>query len=99
LCLAIAIGISTDGNELTIALILSPLFSYLRYVQLSMAILCMAFSCSLIFMMFELGASAKLFCLCNDVFFAIAIYCSKKLLEKLTLPFYSKGIVLHKLLH
>ncbi|MFV8362950.1 hypothetical protein ACNQGO_06115 [Flavobacterium sp. ZT3P35] len=97
LCLAIAIGISTDGNELTIALILSltSLLCYLRYVQLSMAILfCMAFSCSLIFMMFELGASAKTILPFVMMLFAIAIYLgSKKLLTKLTLPFYYNGIV------
>ncbi|RDI56297.1 hypothetical protein [Flavobacterium glaciei] len=97
LCLAIAIGISTDGNELTISLILSisSLLCYLRYVQLSMAVLfCISITCSVIFTMFELSAFAKTILPFTMMFFAIAIYFgSKKLLTKLTLPFYYNGLI------
>ncbi len=97
LCLAIAIGISTEGNELTISLILSitSLLCYLRYIQLSMAILfCVTLTCSILLLMFELGAFAKTILPFTMMFFAIAIYfSSKKLLARLTLPFYYNGIV------
>ncbi|CAH0335646.1 hypothetical protein FVB9288_01294 [Flavobacterium sp. CECT 9288] len=97
LCLAIAIGISTEGNEITISLILSvtSLLCYLRYVQLSMAILfCVTLTCSILFLMFELGAFAKTILPFTMMFFTIAIYfSSKKLLAKLTLPFYYNGII------
>ncbi|WP_144891763.1 hypothetical protein [Flavobacterium tiangeerense] len=97
LCLAIAIGISSEGNELTISLILSitSLLCYLRYVQLSMAILfCVTLTCSILFLMFELGAFAKTMLPFTMMFFAIVIYfSSKKLFARLTLPFYCNGII------
>ncbi|QZK90234.1 hypothetical protein K5V07_06890 [Flavobacterium sp. CHNK8] len=97
LCLAIAIGISTDGNKLTISLILSitSLLCYFRYVQLSMVFLfCITLTCSILFLMFELGAFAKTILPFTMMFFAIVIYFgSKKLLARLTLPFYYNGIV------
>lgn len=98
LCLAIAVGISTHGNELIIALLLTftSLLSYLRYVHLSMALLfCLTSTYSVVFIMFDLGAFAKTILPITMMLFAIAIYfICKRRIHKLTTPFYYKGILL-----
>ncbi|MBP6145677.1 MAG: hypothetical protein KA463_00605 [Flavobacterium sp.] len=98
LYLALAVGISTDGNELAIALsiTISSLLSYLRYVQVPMAVLfSLSASASIIYMMFELGTIGETILPFVMMAFAIAGYlCSKSILKKLSKPFYTKGLVL-----
>jgi uncharacterized membrane protein YgcG len=98
LTLAIAIGILTDGNEIVIASIitLTALISYLRYLHLSMALqFCLALAATVIYAMFEIGTFGKTILPFVMMLFALTIYfLSKKVVPKLTNPFYHKGISL-----
>lgn len=98
LTLAIAIGISTDGNGLIISLILmiTSLLSYLRYVHLSMALLfCFATTSSLVYTLFELGATGKTILPFVLMLFSAGIYFySKPILKNLKTTFYYKGVLL-----
>lgn len=98
LTLAIAVGITTDGNELAIALTItiSSLLCYLRYVHLSMVLLfCLAATSSLIYTLFELGSTGKTILPFVMMLFSAGIYFySKIILEDLKKPFYHKGILL-----
>ena len=98
LCLAIAVGISTDGNELAISFVLTitSLLSYLRYVHLSMALLfSLSASSTLIYLLFQLGNIGKTILPFAMMLFAVAIYFFSKLsLDKITKPYYYKGIVI-----
>lgn len=98
LTLAIAIGISTDGNGLIISLILmiTSLLSYLRYVHLSMALLfCFATTSSLVYTLFELGATGKTILPFVLMLFSAGIYFySKPILKNLKTTFYYEGVLL-----
>jgi hypothetical protein len=96
--LAVAIGIFTEGNEIVIASIitLTACSSYRRYLHLSMAILfCLAVTATLIYAMFELGATGKTILPFVMMLFAVAIYfISKTIIKKLVNSFYYTGILL-----
>jgi hypothetical protein len=98
LSLAIAVGVSTAGNGLLIALTITvtSLLSYLRYVQVSMALLfCLAASSSLAYILFEFGNVGKTILPFVMMLFSAGIYFySKKILKNLKMPFYHKGILL-----
>ena len=98
LCLAIAVGISTDGNELAIALTITStsLLSYLRYVHLSMALLfCLATTASLVYSIFELGDIGKTILPFVMMLFSVEIYFfSKMILKDLKTSCYHKGVLL-----
>lgn len=98
LTLAIAIGISTDGNGLLIAvtIMITSLLSYLRYVHLSMALLfCLAATASLVYTMFELGDIGKNILPFILMLFSVAVYFySKTVVKNLKTAFYHKGILL-----
>jgi hypothetical protein len=98
LTLAITVGLSTDGNGLLIALTITitSLLSYLRYVQVSMALLfCLAATSSLVYTLFEFGSTGKTILPFVMMLFSAGIYfCSKVILKKLKKPFYHKGVLL-----
>lgn len=98
LTLTIAIGASTDGNGLLIALTVTftSLLSYLRYVHLSMALLfCLAATASLVYTLFEFGSIGKTILPFVLMMYSAAIYFySETMLKKLKTPFYHKGILL-----
>ncbi|WP_369765054.1 hypothetical protein [Flavobacterium sp. WC2429] len=98
LTLAIAIGISTNGNGLVIASILTitSLLSYLRYLHLSMAFLfCISGTSTLVYTLFEFGAMGKTILPFVIMLFSAGIYLySKKVLENLKTFYYYKGIQL-----
>lgn len=98
LTLALAIGISTDGNGLIISLILmiTSLLSYLRYMHLSMALLFFfATTSSLVYTLFELGATGKTILPFVLMLFSAGIYYSSKpILKNLKPTFYHKGVLL-----
>lgn len=98
LTLAIAIGISTNGNGLLIAstITITSLLSYHRYVHLSMALLlCLAGTTTLIYAVFELGTLGKTILPFIMLLFSASIYFSSKLvLKKTTTFFYHQGILL-----
>ncbi len=98
LTLAIAIGISTDGNGLIISLIImiTSLLSYLRYVNLSMVLLfCFAITSSLVYSLFEVGATGKTILPFVLMLFSTGIYFySNTILKNLKTTFYHKGVLL-----
>lgn len=98
LTLAIAVGIATDGNEVITAAIVTAtaLFSFLRYLHLSMALLfCLALTATLLFGIFELEDSIHAFLPFIMMTFATAIYFSSKTaIKKLATPFYCNGLLL-----
>ena len=98
LTLAIAIGISTNGNGFVIASILSVtlLVSYLRYLHLSILLLfCVAITGSVTFALFELGTLGKTLLPFTLMAFALGLYLSsKRIIEQLKEPFYYKGLML-----
>jgi hypothetical protein len=98
LTLAIAVGISTNGNGLLIALTitLTSLLSYLRYVHLSMALLfCLAATVTLIYNLFEFGSTGKtILPFVMMLFSAVIYFYSKVILKKLKIAFYQKGVLL-----
>ncbi|MGO4819128.1 hypothetical protein [Flavobacterium sp. W22_SRS_FP1] len=98
LTLAIAVGISTDGNGLIIAstIMITSLLSYLRYVHLLMALLfCLAATTTLIYTLFEFGAIGKTILPFVMMLFSAGIYFySKTTLKNLKDPFYHRGVLL-----
>jgi hypothetical protein len=98
LTLAIAIGVSTDGNGLLIALTITitSLLSYLRYVQVSLALLfCLSSTYSLFFILLEYGNTRKIILPVVIMLFSVVIYFySKVILKKLKTAFYHKGLLL-----
>lgn len=104
LTLAIAIGITSDFNELIMAIFITgtALFSYLRYIHQSMALLfCLALTYAIIlgiiWGIFELNESIHVFLPFIMMAFALAIYFSSKTaMQKLATPFYYNGLLLAK---
>lgn len=98
LTLAIAVGLSTDGNGLPIALIITitSLLCYLRYVHVSLALLfCLATTASLVYILFEFGTTGKTILPFVTMLFSAGIYFfSKIILQNLKSPYYHKGILL-----
>ncbi|NRS88879.1 hypothetical protein HNQ02_001797 [Flavobacterium sp. 7E] len=98
--LAIAIGITSDFNELIMGAFITgtALLSYLRYLHLSMALLfSLALTYTIVLGIFELNESIQAFFPFIMMAFALAIYFSSKTaLQKLATPFYYNGLLLAK---
>ncbi|MFQ3174393.1 MAG: hypothetical protein ACI8W0_001512 [Flavobacterium sp.] len=96
--LAVAVGVSTDGNGLLIALMITitSLLSYLRYVHVSMALLfCLTATASLVYTLFEFGSTGKTILPFVMMLFSAGCYLySKTILKNLKTPFYHKGVLL-----
>lgn len=96
--LFVGVGISTNGNFLAIFVTIATVssISYLRYIYLSSALLiCIGFTGSLAYLMFEFGIIGKSILPFVMMFFSTICYLfSKKVLKNLKLPYYAKGIEL-----
>lgn len=100
LLFAVAVGVTTEANELSIAITatLISLFSYLRYVKLvSVLIFCIASTAAVAYGLFEMGSIGKTILPFALMFYAVIIYfVSNKLTQKVKFPFYHKGLLFLK---
>ncbi|KDN56459.1 hypothetical protein [Flavobacterium seoulense] len=100
LLFAVAIGVATEANELSIAITatLISFFSYLRYVKLvSVLIFCIASTATVAFGLFELGSIGKTILPFVLMIYALGIYfLTKKGTQKVQFLFYHKGILFLK---
>lgn len=95
--LAVAIGIATNVNELPIAFVTTVVafLTYLRYINSISILLFYFFSTATIaFLMFEIGSIGKMILPFVLMLYGMGLYfICKKLNQKATFPFYSKGIL------
>ncbi|KAF2326335.1 hypothetical protein [Flavobacterium ginsenosidimutans] len=93
-----ALGITTDGYEIIVALFVSiaALYMFLRYLHvLSMLVFCLAVTAFLFFGMFEFGDIGKAILPFTAMIFAGAFYfLTKKLINDLKESYYYNGLLL-----
>lgn len=98
LMLGVFIGVSFEGNELLIALILSvaAIFTFFRYLHLSSALIaCLSLTATVAYISFEIGSIGKSLLPFIMMLFASAIYfISKNSLNNLKKIYYYNGILL-----
>jgi len=94
----VAIGITTEGYEMIIALFVSiaSLFMFLRYLHvLSMLVFCLSATAFLFFGMFEFGDIGKALLPFTAMIFAgIVYFFTKKLINNLKESYYYNGLLL-----
>ncbi|HJS01753.1 MAG TPA: hypothetical protein VJ780_12545 [Flavobacterium sp.] len=97
---AVAIGILTDGNELSIAIAATIItfLSYIRYINsISVVIFCIASIATVAYSLFEMGSLGKTILPFALMIYALIIYfISNRITQKIQFPFYHKGILLLK---
>ncbi|MHC0444923.1 hypothetical protein ACWA1F_05905 [Flavobacterium sp. 3-218] len=93
-----AIGITTEGYEIIIAIFvaIAALFMFLRYLHvLSMLVFCIAITAFLFFGMFEFGEIGKAILPFTAAIFAGGFYFfTKKIIDRLTQNYYYNGLLL-----
>lgn len=96
--LGIAVGITTDGYEIVIALFLAAgsMFMFLRYLYLwTMLVFCLAVSALLFFGMFEFGQIGKaILPFVAMIFAAVFYFFTKEKIKRLTVIYYYNGLLL-----
>ncbi|WP_366183720.1 hypothetical protein [Flavobacterium ovatum] len=95
--LATAVGISSDGNGLLIAIIatIAACLTYLRYVKtISALIFAVSSAAIVIYGLFEMGSIGKLILPFAMMIYALGVYfICKKAIKKNPFSFYRKGLV------
>lgn len=96
--LGIAVGITTDGYEIVIALFLAAgsMCMFLRYLYLwAMLVFCLAVSALLFFGMFEFGQIGKaILPFVAMIFAAVFYFFTKEKIKRLRVIYYYKGLLL-----
>lgn len=96
--LGIAVGITTDGYEIVIALFLAAgsMFMFLRYLYLwAMLVFCLAVSALLFFGMFEFGQIGKaILPFVTMIFAAVFYFFTKEKIKRLRVIYYYNGLLL-----
>ena len=96
--LGIAVGITTDGYEIVIALFLAvgSMFMFLRYLYLwAMLVFCLAVSALLFFGMFEFGQIGKaILPFVAMIFAAVFYFFTKEKIKRLRVIYYYNGLLL-----
>lgn len=96
--LGVAVGITTDGYEIVIALFLAAgsMFMFLRYLYLwAMLVFCLAVSALLFFGMFEFGQIGKaILPFVTMIFAAIFYFFTKGKIKHLRVIYYYNGLML-----
>jgi len=96
--LGIAVGITTDGYEIVIALFLAAgsIFMFLRYLYLwAMLVFCLAVSALLFFGMFEFGQIGKaILPFVTMIFAAVFYFFTKEKIKRLRVIYYYNGLLL-----
>jgi len=96
--LGIAVGITTDGYEIVIALFLAAgsMFMFLRYLYLwAMLVFCLAVSALLFFGMFEFGQIGKaILPFVTMIFAAVFYFFTKEKIKRLKVIYYYNGLLL-----
>ncbi|WP_347052001.1 hypothetical protein [Flavobacterium olei] len=96
--LGVAVGITTDGYEIVIALFLAAgsMFMFLRYLYLwAMLVFCLAVSALLFFGMFEFGQIGKaILPFVTMIFAAVFYFFTKEKIKHLRVIYYYNGLLL-----